>query len=206
MADLPHSSQPASMDSLTVTREEFRLEMHKLLEFLAQGLGGVPGTFTNENVDPLALLLAGAPKLLPTAIPPAKDKSQRLPSTSWVSTMVESAALGVRPSGDASKLVFHSPDGKWEYKFQWGGGPSNASGVLTVVWPEPVDTILFVSSNNAITAGVVTTGSHIVVNPMDPSSTGATFVARVVAGTGVTSPTPGPINIAWFILSRAALP
>ena len=72
------------MDALTVTREEFRLEMNKLLEFLAQGLGGVPGTYSNEVIDPLALLLAGEPKLLSTAIPPAADDSQRLPSTSWV--------------------------------------------------------------------------------------------------------------------------
>ena len=77
------------MDALTVTREEFRLEMNKLLEFLAQGLGGVPGTFTNEAIDPLALLLAGAPKLLATAEPPANDKSLRLPTTQWVKAITD---------------------------------------------------------------------------------------------------------------------
>ena len=76
------------MDALTITREEFRLEMNKLLEFLSQGLGGVPGAYSNEAIDPLALLLAGAPKLLSTAIPPAADDSQRLPSTSWVQAVL----------------------------------------------------------------------------------------------------------------------
>ena len=72
------------MDALTVTREEFRLEMNKLLEFLAQGLGGVPSTYSNEVIDPLALLLAGTPKLLATAEPPANYESLRLPTTQWV--------------------------------------------------------------------------------------------------------------------------
>jgi hypothetical protein len=84
MANLPHSGQTESMDALTVTREEFRQGMNKLLEFLAQGLGGVTGTYGTEDVDPLALILQGEPKLLAAAVPPADDESTRLASTAWV--------------------------------------------------------------------------------------------------------------------------
>jgi hypothetical protein len=91
------------MDSLAVTREEFRLEMNKLLEFLAQGLGGVPGTFTTENVDPLALLLAGAPKLLQSATPLDNDETTRVPSTEWVRK--KSGMLGPAQSGFRNILI-----------------------------------------------------------------------------------------------------
>ena len=91
------------MDALTVTREEFRLEMNKLLEFLAQGLGGVQGTFTTEDVDPLALLLAGEPKLLQSATPLDNDETTRVPSTEWVRK--KSGMLGPAQSGFRNILI-----------------------------------------------------------------------------------------------------
>ena len=63
MADLPSSSQANSMDSLTVTREEFRLGMNKMLEFHAQALGNVSGTYTTETVSPTNIKLQGTPSL-----------------------------------------------------------------------------------------------------------------------------------------------
>lgn len=84
MSNLPQSSQPASMDALTVTREEFRVGMNQLLEYLAQALGGVSGTYGTQAVDPTKVLLQGEPKLVAGAVPPGSDDSTRLVSSSWV--------------------------------------------------------------------------------------------------------------------------
>lgn len=84
MSNLPSSGQPGSMDALTVTREEFRQEMNRLLEYLAQALGGIPDAYDTQTVSPAAVVLQGAPKLLAAAAPPADDDSLRLPSTAWV--------------------------------------------------------------------------------------------------------------------------
>ena len=88
MADLPSSSQSNSMDALTVTREEFRLGMNKMLEFHAQALGNVSGTYTTETVSPTAVTLQGEPKISIGAEPAADDDSQRIPSTKWVRALL----------------------------------------------------------------------------------------------------------------------
>lgn len=76
------------MDSLTVTREEFRLGMNKMLEFHAQALGNVSGTYTTETVSPTNIKLQGTPSLTDAAKPAADDDSLRIPSTSWVRALV----------------------------------------------------------------------------------------------------------------------
>ena len=84
MANLPQSSQSDSMDSLTVTREEFRLAKRDELEYLAQALGNVSGSYTTETVDPNAVTLQGTPTLAAGAEPAAADTSLRLANTRWV--------------------------------------------------------------------------------------------------------------------------
>ena len=91
MADLPSSSQSNSMDALTVTREEFRLGMNEMLEFHAQALGNVSGTYTTETVSPTAVTLQGEPKIAVGAEPAADDDSQRIPSTKWVRALIGGA-------------------------------------------------------------------------------------------------------------------
>lgn len=88
MSNLPASGQPASMDALTVTREEFRLGMNSLLEYLAQALGGVAGTYGTQAVDPLQLALQGEPKLAAGAVPAPDDDSLRLVSSAWVQALL----------------------------------------------------------------------------------------------------------------------
>jgi hypothetical protein len=78
--------------------------MNKLLEFLAQGLGGVPGTFTTEDIDPLALLLQGEPKLLQAATPPANDETTRIPTTEWVRKL---SGLLAKPQAGLRNLLIN---------------------------------------------------------------------------------------------------
>lgn len=94
MSNLPSSGQPGSMDALTVTREEFRQEMNRLLEYLAQALGGIPDAYDTQTVSPGKVVLQGEPKLLAAAAPPADDDSLRLPSTAWVKAALAAAAGG----------------------------------------------------------------------------------------------------------------
>lgn len=83
MSNLPIRGEPSSLDNLAVTREEFRLGMGQMLEYLAQTLGGVPGTYLDEVVDPLLVQLQGQPRLAPGAIPGASDDSDRLITSGW---------------------------------------------------------------------------------------------------------------------------
>ena len=84
MANLPQSSQSDSMDSLTVTREQFRLSKKNELEYLAQALGNVSGSYTTETISPTAVTLQGTPTLASGADPAPNDNSLRIPSTQWV--------------------------------------------------------------------------------------------------------------------------
>ena len=84
MANLPQSGQTNSADSLTVTREAFRLQQRDLLEFLAQALGNVTGSYNTQTVDPTAVTLQGAPKLAANAEPSTTDDSLRLVNSRWV--------------------------------------------------------------------------------------------------------------------------
>jgi hypothetical protein len=84
MTNLPNSGRPNSTDNVAVTKEEFRGEMNKLLQYLAQTLGGVVGTYSTEAVDPGKPKLTGTPELVLGAEPLPADSSQRLPTTAWV--------------------------------------------------------------------------------------------------------------------------
>lgn len=72
------------MDSLTVTREQFRLAKKDELEFLAQALGNVSGSYNTQTISPTAVTLQGAPTLAAGAEPAADDESLRLVNTRWV--------------------------------------------------------------------------------------------------------------------------
>jgi len=84
VANLPLSSQADSLDSLTVTREQFRLQQSDLLEFLAQALGNVSGDYNTQPVSPTGVVLQGTPTLAAGAEPTAVDDSLRLACTRWV--------------------------------------------------------------------------------------------------------------------------
>jgi microcystin-dependent protein len=82
--NLPTSEQAGNLDNISVTRAEFRAEIGVLLEYIAQALGNVSGTYTVQVVDPEDVTLSGTPKVDLDTIPAADDDSQRIPSTSWV--------------------------------------------------------------------------------------------------------------------------
>ena len=95
VANLPQSSQSDSMDSLTVTREQFRLAKKNELEYLAQALGNVSGSYTTETISPTAVTLQGTPTLATAAEPAAADSSLRLVNTRWVKQ--NAASTGATP-------------------------------------------------------------------------------------------------------------
>jgi len=84
MTNLPTSEQTGDLDNLAVTRAEFRTEIGILLEYIAQALGSVSGTYTTENVNPFNPELQGTPTLEIGAEPVADDSTLRIPTTQWV--------------------------------------------------------------------------------------------------------------------------
>lgn len=84
MTLLPTSEQNGDLDNIAVTRAEFRAEIGQLLEYLAQALGDVSGTYTTERVDPLTPILQGTPTLEIGAEPGGSDSSLRLVTSQWV--------------------------------------------------------------------------------------------------------------------------
>lgn len=72
------------MDNLSVTREEFRVAMNSMLQYLAGALGNVSGTYTTEAIEPAKVILQGQPQLENGATPGADDSSDRIPTTAWV--------------------------------------------------------------------------------------------------------------------------
>lgn len=84
MTLLPNSEQTGNLDNLAVTRAEFRAEIGELLEYMAQALGSVSGTYTTETVDPFDPELQGTPTLEVGAEPVTGDSTLRIPTTQWV--------------------------------------------------------------------------------------------------------------------------
>lgn len=84
MTNLPNSEQSGNLDNIAVTRAEFRNEIGILLEYVAQALGSVSGTYTNETVNPFAVELQGAPTIEIGAEPVTSDSSFRIANTQWV--------------------------------------------------------------------------------------------------------------------------
>ena len=82
--NLPTSEQSGNLDNISVTRAEFREQMGVMLEYLAQTLGNVSGTYTSEVVNPEQPILSGAPTIDLDAVPATADSTTRIPSTSWV--------------------------------------------------------------------------------------------------------------------------
>lgn len=84
MTNLPTSEQAGNLDNIAVTRAEFRSEIGILLEYVAQALGSVTGTYTTEVVDPFDPELQGTPTLEVGAEPLSGDSSLRLVTSQWV--------------------------------------------------------------------------------------------------------------------------
>ena len=84
MTNLPNSDQVGNLDNISVTRAEFRAEIGVLLEYIAQALGDVTGTYTTETVSPTAVVLQGTPTIEVGANPTGSDRSLRIPTTKWV--------------------------------------------------------------------------------------------------------------------------
>ena len=84
MTLLPNSEQTGNLDNLAVTRAEFRSEIGILLEYMAQALGSVSGTYTTEVVNPFDPELQGTPTLEIGAEPVTADSTLRIPTTQWV--------------------------------------------------------------------------------------------------------------------------
>jgi len=84
MTNLPNSEQVGNLDNISVTRAEFRAEIGVLLEYIAQALGDVAGTYTTETVSPTAVVLQGTPTIEVGANPTGSDRSLRIPTTKWV--------------------------------------------------------------------------------------------------------------------------
>jgi hypothetical protein len=100
MTNLPIRGETDSLDNLAVTREEFRVGIGQLLEYLAQALGGVDTVYADQDVEPTAVILQGTPTLDIDAVPPDADNSLRIPSTAWVrEALAELAGDFVEGSG-----------------------------------------------------------------------------------------------------------
>jgi len=84
MTNLPNSDQVGNLDNISVTRAEFRAEIGVLLEYIAQALGDVTGTYTTETVSPTAVVLQGTPTIEVGANPTGSDRSLRIPTSKWV--------------------------------------------------------------------------------------------------------------------------
>ena len=82
--NLPTSTGTGDLDNIAVTRAEFRQEIGILLEYLAQALGNVGGSYTNEAVKPTEVKLQGTPIIEVGANPATDSADQRIPSTKWV--------------------------------------------------------------------------------------------------------------------------
>jgi len=95
--NLPTSKGGGDLDNIAVTRDEFRNEIGILLEYLAQALGAVGGSYSNEEVKPTEVKLQGIPTIEVLANPATDSADQRIPSTKWVKesgTYVSDTAYG----------------------------------------------------------------------------------------------------------------
>jgi len=84
VTDLPNSGQTDSMDNVAVTREDFRQDIGEFLQYTAQALGNITGTYTTETIDPTQVILRGTPTLAAGAEASASDVTLRLANTRWV--------------------------------------------------------------------------------------------------------------------------
>ena len=172
MTNLPTSDQAGDLDNIAVTRAEFRESIGELLEYVAQALGNVSGTYTSQPVDPEAVVLSGAPTIDLDTIPAGADRSLRVPCTRWVkehSSWVADAAPadpvdgmtwinnGVQPY---SVSVFDESNNAWDLV---SGFPSGTR-MLFQQTAAPVGWTKVVDQNNKalrVVSGSVTTGGNL---------------------------------------------
>jgi hypothetical protein len=197
------------MDSLMCTREEFRQGMNKLLEFLAQALGGVPGTFTAEDIDPLKAILQGEPSLLAAAQPPANDDSLRLPSTSWIQALLLAQAgriIGGGHSGpSAGSLVFQlaGVNGK-KIGLQWGGASPPSPAAIAVTFATP-----YITAPPAVMLGPVNSNNPADIQPIGLAGLyGVPQLDKFYASYAKIGPGQalvyGPVVFYWFAIGEVA--
>lgn len=186
MANLPQSSQGDSLDSLTVTRDQFRLAQRDLLEFLAQALGGVAGSYGTQTVDPAAIQLQGAPALLDAADPASTANNLRLVSARWVRRYANS--VGTSPPsnpirGQAWVDINQDPP---QLKL-WDDTPNPGEWVAAFVTPDATTAmkgIVRLADSAAITAGSVgrvVDAAQLLASFASPTFTGRTTVASSTA-------------------------
>ena len=155
MANLPLSSQADSLDSLTVTREQFRLQQSDLLEFLAQALGNVSGDYTTQAVSPTGVVLQGTPTLAAGAEPTAVDNSLRLACTRWVRRNAASAGT-VAPLNPVRGQVWVDTGSDPPAIKAWDDTPAPGSWVTLGLVPDATTTskgIVQLADAAAISAG-----------------------------------------------------
>jgi len=170
MTNLPQSEQTGNLDNLAVTRAEFRSEIGILLEYVAQALGSVSGTYTTEVVNPFAVELQGAPVLEIGADPATGDTTLRIPSTQWVKKsgrFVGATAPSLPEDGTLWIDTNSSPYAIRAYNgVSWDGigGVESGTRMLFQQTAAPVGWTKITTSNNTalrVTSGTVQTGGTL---------------------------------------------
>lgn len=170
MTNLPQSEQTGNLDNLAVTRAEFRSEIGILLEYVAQALGSVSGTYTTEVVNPFAVELQGAPVLEIGAEPATGDSTLRIPSTQWVKKsgrFVGATAPSLPEDGTLWIDTNTTPYAIRAYNgVSWDGigGVESGTRMLFQQTAAPVGWTKITTSNNTalrVTSGSVQTGGTL---------------------------------------------
>lgn len=170
MTNLPQSEQTGNLDNLAVTRAEFRSEIGILLEYVAQALGSVSGTYTTEVVNPFAVELQGAPVLEIGAEPATGDSTLRIPSTQWVKKsgrFVGATAPSLPEDGTLWIDTNTTPYAIRAYNgVSWDGigGVESGTRMLFQQTAAPVGWAKITTSNNTalrVTSGSVQTGGTL---------------------------------------------
>ena len=196
MTNLPNSEQTGNLDNIAVTRAEFRSEIGVLLEYIAQALGGVSGTYTSENVNPFSVELQGSPTIEIGAEPGTNNSSYRIANTQWVKRSGNYVGNNA-PSNPVDGMLWidkssnpytiRAYDGtEWDIV----SGVPSGTRMLFQQTAAPTGWTKDTSINNRalrVTSGSVTTGGSV--------SFSNTFTARAVTGT-----------VADHVLTEAQMP
>ena len=184
MTNLPTSEQTGDLDNLAVTRAEFRSEIGILLEYVAQALGSVSGTYTTEVVNPFDPELQGTPTLEIGAEPVTDDSTLRIPTTQWVKKSGRYVGTTAPSNPEVGMLWVDTTSNPFTIRAYDGAAWDIVSGVpsgtrmLFQQTAAPVGWTKDVANDNIalrVTAGTVQTGGSL-------DFTQAFNGSRVVAG------------------------
>lgn len=185
MTLLPNSEQTGNLDNLAVTRAEFRSEIGILLEYMAQALGSVSGTYTTEVVDPFDPELQGTPTLEIGAEPVTADSTLRIPTTQWVKKSGRYVGTTAPTNPEVGMLWIDSTTNPFTIRAYDGtawdivSGVASGTRMLFQQSTAPVGWTKDVSIDNTalrVTAGTVSSGGTL-------DFTAAFNSARVPSGT-----------------------